>query len=256
MKQKESNVLIIILVVLVVLLALLVGTMILFVNKYFFIEGKPYPKNAEVLNLRGQEVSMEAYGAIREKLPDCRILWDVPFQNHTYPDDTTTLKVTALSEKDLDALAHFSALQEVDAAGCRDYEALGLLRERYPHLQVRYTVTIGGREYPQDAAAVTADQLTEEEIALLAYLPELKAVDATGCRDNSRLGILAGTYPHLDISYQVELLGQTFTEETVSATFRDPDVSADGADGSISRNLLQLEQDGAGQDLQQRRYGI
>ena len=225
MKQKESNVLIIILVVLVVLLALLVGTMILFVNKYFFIEGKPYPKNAEVLNLRGQEVSMEAYGAIREKLPDCRILWDVPFQNHTYPDDTTTLKVTALSEKDLDALAHFSALQEVDAAGCRDYEALGLLRERYPHLQVRYTVTIGGREYPQDAAAVTADQLTEEEIALLAYLPELKAVDATGCRDNSRLGILAGTYPHLDISYQVELLGQTFTEETVSATFRDPDVS-------------------------------
>ena len=226
MKRKSNKKPVIILLILVLLCAALLGSMVWFVSTHFFVGGKAYPDDARQLDLRGQILSVKEYDAIREKLPDCEIRWNIPFQNSAYPDTTTSLTVHSLSDADLQVLAYFPELAEVDASGCRDYAQIQKLQEQYPDLQVSYTVTIGGQEYAQDAAAVTSPELTEEDIAMMAYLPELKAVDASQCRDYSRLAVLAEAFPDVDISYRVEVLGQTFTEADVSAVFRDPDVAA------------------------------
>ena len=227
MKKRRSNKKpVLVLLILLLLCAALLGGMIWFVSTHFFVGGKAYPNDARELDLRSQILSVKEYDAIREKLPDCKIRWSIPFQNSAYPDTTTSLVVKSLSDADLQVLSYFPELKEVDAKGCRDYDQIAKLQVRYPHIQVYYTVSIGGQEYSQDAAAVTSPELTEEDIAMMAYLPELKAVDASQCRDYSRLAVLAEAFPNVDISYQVEVLGQTLTEADVSVTFRSPDVAA------------------------------
>lgn len=224
LKKRSRKSLLVTLTVLVVLSAGLLGGMAWFLNTHFFVGGRAYPKDADTLDLRNKTLTVQDYEQIRKKLPEAEIRWNVPFQNTAYPEDTTSISIRSLSDTDLDRLAYLTELKTVDAVGCQDYEQLMALRERYPEIELAYTVTIGGKDYAQDAKVVACDSLTDGEIALMAYLPELRSVDASGCADYSRLGVLAEAYPDLDISYQVELLGQTFTEETVSAVFDDPDV--------------------------------
>ena len=226
MKKRKSNQRpVVVLLILLLLCAALLGGMIWFVSSHFFVGGKAYPNDARELDLRNQILSVEEYDAIRSKLPDCEIRWNIPFQNSAYPDTTTSVAVRSLSDADLKVLGYFPDLAEVDATGCEDYDQIQKLQKQYPDVSVWYTVSIGGQEYPQDAAAVTSPELTEEDIAMMAYLPELKSVDASQCRDYSRLAVLADAFPDVDISYRVEVLGQTFTEADVAAVFKNPDVA-------------------------------
>ena len=65
------------LVLLAVLLLLGVGAW-WFNGTYFIAGGRPYRRDAQALDLRGQSVSVETYGKIAETLPGAEILWDVP----------------------------------------------------------------------------------------------------------------------------------------------------------------------------------
>lgn len=225
MSRKKSNQkTIVVLVILVLASAALLGGMVWFVSSHFFVGGKAYPNKAQELDLRNQIVSVAEYDAIRERLPDCTIRWNIPFQNSAYPDDTASVSVRSLSDADLEVLSYFWNLKEVDAVGCRDYEQLAKLRKQNPDIRLRYTVTIGGQEYAQDAESVTCTELTDADIAMMACLPELKTVDASACRDYEQIGKLTQAIPGLAVSYRVELMGQTFTETDAAATFQNPDM--------------------------------
>ena len=226
MKQKSRKGLIIALVVAIVILTGLIAWMLWFLNSHFFVSGKAYPNEAQVLNLRGESLDIEEYESIRGALPDCRILWDVPFQNGACPDDATELTISTLSGEDLEMLRYFPALKRVHADGCRDYDQLMQLRERYPHLQVEYTVPVNGQEYGLDTKTLTVSELTDEDIAMLGHLQELKYVDAAACRDYEGLAALRQLHPEVEVSYRVEVLGQTLTEADTAASFQMPDVSA------------------------------
>ena len=71
---------------------------------------------------------------------------------------------------------------------------------------------------------MAATDLSDEEIALFAYLPQLKTVDANACTDVARLAEVARTHTEIKLLYEVKLLGQTFNQDTISATFKNPDV--------------------------------
>lgn len=223
-RRKTNKKPIIVLLILLVLATGLLAGLIWFVNTHFFVGGRAYANDAKSLDLRNQILTVQEYEQIRERLPDCAIRWNIPFQNSAYPDDTASLSVRNLTDADVKALAFFEKLEKVDAAGCRDYEQLMELKKQCPDVEVFYTVTVGGQEYPWDAAAVKVSAVSDEEIEMLACLPELRAVDATSCQDEAGLAALTEAFPDLDISYRIELLGQTFTEADVTATFQKPDV--------------------------------
>ena len=226
MRRKRNNKPIIVLLILLILAASLLAGMAWFISTHFFVGGKAYANNARSLDLRNQIMTIERYDVIREKLPECDIRWNIPFQNSAYPDDTTSLSVRSLSDTDLNALSYFKNLKEVDASGCRDYVQLQKLRQMYPEVKLNYTVIIDGQEYPWDAAAVVCNALTDEDIAMMAMLPELKRVDASGCRDYEKIGQIAAVCPDAEIAYRAELMGETFTDADTSAVFDDPDVDA------------------------------
>lgn len=223
--KKSNKGLIIFLLVLVLVLGAVVAGMAWFLTSHFFVAGGAYPNDAEELDLRNKNLSVAEYEAVQAQLPDCAITWSVPFNGTTYPSDATSISLTKLSAEDLDLLSYFSELKTIEAAGCREYELLAELQQRYPEITLHYTVDIGGVEYDNTATHVVATNLSDEEIAHFAYLPNLQTVDANGCTDVSRLADTAKNHPEIKLIYEVTLLGQKFNQDTVSATFKDPDMA-------------------------------
>ena len=223
-RRKRNNAPIMILLILLLLAASLLGGMIWFLNTHFFVGGKAYANDADSLDLRDRELTVAQYEAIREKLPECEIQWNVPFQNGVYPDDSAVLTVQHLSDADLQMLAYFEDLKQVDAAACRDYDQLEKVKEQYPDVELIYTVDIEGQTYSLDTAFVVCKELSDRDIEMMSWLPELKSVDASECREYAQIGKLTAAIPHLEVSYQVELMGKVFTEADTSANFSDPDV--------------------------------
>lgn len=222
---KEKKRILILAGIAALLLCILVGGLVWFFTNHVFVSGKFYPKDATMLNLRGRNISLAEYDTLQEKFPDCTIFWDVPFQGRTYPEDTEQITVTSLSREDIVSIAHLPKLKTLYAAGCRDYSVIQEIQTRFPQLEVLYTVPVDGTEYPQDATSLTISSLTDSEVELLDYLPQLTTVDASGCRDYDQLLALQQRRPEISVQYQLELLGQSCSESTTSLTFSDPDVA-------------------------------
>ena len=67
-----KKVLTILLVVLLVI-ALAVGGYMVYQYTHIFVDDAVYAKNSEVLDLRGEDISIEHYLSVREQLPDCHV---------------------------------------------------------------------------------------------------------------------------------------------------------------------------------------
>ena len=181
MYQKERKLNPVLLIVLAAAL-LAVGIAVWFLLTHVWVAGTFYSRNADVLDLRFADVTTADYDKLRKKAPNSEILWRIPFQGKTYDQDTDVLYVTSLTDEDVATLDYFTRLKTVEAQECTDYPQLAALTARRPEVTVEYAVTIDGRKYPQDTAVVSISGITEEEINLLTYLPELTAVTAVGCR--------------------------------------------------------------------------
>ena len=210
----------------VLVLALAVAAAVWFFTSHFFVEGAPYPKEATALDLRGKAISVAHYEAVQAELPDCDITWEVPFQGKTYAEDTKSISFISLTEEDIHALEYLPELTKVDAVGCTDYEMIGKLQQLYPKCKVLYTVTIDATEYDQDAGQVSVENLTAEDVALMAYLPKLKTVAAEDCTDYDQLLALQQERPELEVTYSVPLLGEVYESATTELTLEDPDMEA------------------------------
>ena len=68
MSRRSNKKPIIVLLVLVLLVAALLGGMVWFVTSHFFVGGRAYPRDAEVLDLRSQNLSVKKYESIRQEL--------------------------------------------------------------------------------------------------------------------------------------------------------------------------------------------
>lgn len=222
MNRKACTVLVIVLV-LVLLLAATVG-LIWFNRNFALVEWHVYPRNAEFLNLRGKEITVEHYEAIRERFPDCEIYWNVPFQGGHYPEDTTQITVTSLTDEDVAVLGYLTQLKTVHAENCEDYAQLAKLQQSKPNCEVCYTVTIGGKEYPQDAKSATVASLSDAEVELFDYLPQLASVDAMGCKDYDQLLRLRERHPDCEIRYSVPVAGEEYDTDVTEMTLTEPDV--------------------------------
>ena len=231
MYQKERKLNPVLLIVLAAAL-LAVGIAVWFLLTHVWVAGTFYSRNADVLDLRFADVTTADYDKLRKKAPNSEILWRIPFQGKTYDQDTDVLYVTSLTDEDVATLDYFTRLKTVEAQKCTDYPQLAALTARRPEVTVEYTVTIDGREYPQDTAVVSISGITEEEINLLTYLPELTAVTAVGCRTPEQMTQLRDFCQEKGLSFALR-----FGTKTYPDTVEELDVTG-VTDGELE--LLQL----------------
>ena len=170
---------------LMVLLALTVLLSVVFgvfwnLRHYTLVDFRFYPKGLQQLDLRDREISVRHYEKLLSRMPECEILWNVPFQGNAVPWDTKEITISALSREDMKLLSCFDGLERIHAEDCTDYENLLELYRNRPDLQVEYTVCLGGEGYPVDTERLVLEAAGQEETSLLGYLPNLKRVLCTG----------------------------------------------------------------------------
>jgi len=158
-------------------------------QNYVLVELNFYPRHAQQLDLRGENISVRHYEKLRRRLPDCEILWDVPFQAAELPNDTEEITLVVLTEEDVRVLDCFPRLKKVYAQACGDYRNLLLLQQRRPEVEVMYSVALGGRRYACGETEITVSGLTAEEFSLLECLPRLRTVYCGGGDPESVSGL-------------------------------------------------------------------
>lgn len=193
--------------ILVITLAVALAATWFITKNYVVVNWRLYPKGQEVLDLQKQSLSPQEYDALCWNLPYSQILWSVPFQNQYISSEAEEITISSLSVSDIPQLMYLSKLKTVDAEGCTDYAALAALKTQMPALDVRYRVPVSGTEYSSDATSVTVTTLSEADVENLNYLPKLKTVNASQCRDFETLQQLKQAHPQWNIDYTTSIAG-------------------------------------------------
>ena len=149
-------------------------------DNHIFVEDAVYPKSAQSLDLRESDISFDHYDQVHQQLPECYILWMVPFQGSKYASDSQSLTVTELTQEDAQILLnYFPALTALDASGCDDYALLSSLQEQMPQCQITYQVDLGGTVCELDTAQLDlqpGDYTYEALLENLTYLTQVSSV--------------------------------------------------------------------------------
>ena len=152
------------------------GGLQLYSEHYVNLNGVSYPIDAVVLDLSGRPlrnwkrlvrfpnlrqvdlrqtgITPEQYTQLRELLPDCAILWELPFQDGFYSLSTKTICLSSLTMEEAELLDYLPQLTIVEAWDCRDYDALTALQQRRPECKVLYNVELAGRLYDCDTQSL------------------------------------------------------------------------------------------------------
>lgn len=190
-------------------------------NTHIFVEDAVYPRDAEGLDLRGTGISADHYEALRAQLPDCEILWEVPFQGGYVENTAAEITVTSLTELDLALLSYLPQLQRVNAEGCRDYAQLWALMEKRPELAVSYSVTLDGEEYPHTTTGISFQ--TGADIAQIRenwkWLPQLEMLffEKPDADPQELIALYEECKERLvDCSWETEFMGKRYHSETTT----------------------------------------
>ena len=206
-------------IALVILLAAVVaGGVAWSLFHYHIVDFRFYAKDAENLDLRQKQITTRHYDKIRRKLPDCEILWNVPFQEGTLPSDAKEVSITALSEEEVDVLCYLTDLETVRAEQCADYPQLLHLRQRLPETRVLYAVPLNGEKYDQDTKEVTLSAVTAAEIDLLRCLPDVTAVTVDGKGSMDNFDLLRAYCHEQEIDFRLSLAGEAFSDGDTAVT--------------------------------------
>lgn len=226
--SKTKKILLILTVVLGLMLAALAGGVVWYKqvwypNAHVFVEDAVYPRDSTHINLRGTGISLQHYEALRQQLPDCEILWDLPFQGGFLPDDTRELTLSTLSDADVELLDYLTELKTVDATACRDYAQIFALRERRPEMEIRYQVEIGGELLAPNTTSLAYDGEEPEAAELLenlAWLPDMKQIHFVEPKMAAQdLVALREAYPNITVTWEKTVMGNAYPDDVKEFDF-------------------------------------
>ncbi len=188
-------------------------------SNHIFVDGQAYSIHATSLDLREEDITMEHYDEVHAQLPNCEILWMVPFQGGSYSSDSQSLSVTTLTQEDVDILLeYFPNLTKLDASGCGEYALLSDFQQQRPQCQVVYQVDLGGVSVELDETELTleiGDYDYDTLMENLVYLPQVSAITLrTPELSTEQIEQLRAAYEQIDIRCTVALLGVEYDTDT------------------------------------------
>ena len=93
-------------------------------------------KSLTALDLRDNELTVEAFDAIRSLVPKADVRWSVPLGKARYDSASEQIAVPDFSKADIARLGYFPKLSSLDASGSADYTALMEAQAMHPDLAV------------------------------------------------------------------------------------------------------------------------
>lgn len=182
-------------------------------------------KALQVADLRNTSLTAQDYDTLRAALPDCQILWLVPFQGEYLDPETTSLTVSSLTEEDVSLLGYFTNLQTFDMMACSDTDAALKIKELHPQCDVKWMVPFQGQTLSYDTKTLTITSLSMEDVEMVRHFTQLKSIDAKNCTDLDAIMELYQQYPDVQVSWTVPVGSQDLPCDTTELELED--VSAD-----------------------------
>lgn len=201
-------------------------------------------QNLTSLDLRDTGISAQDYDTLHQALPECNILWSVPFQGGYLDSTTQSVTVSTLSPEDVEALSYLSALTYVDGTGCTDVEALYTLAQLHPNCQVDYTLTVQGVTCALDSLELTLPTVNSEDMVLIhQHIPALETLTLTQLQNEPEaLLTLMEEYTDITFVWDTEILGVTVNSQADFLDFSDIIVDDPEALESLITRLPNLTQ--------------
>lgn len=219
MKKNSVVTILVTLAVVVTLIAVGLTAFIIYQRTHIFVENKAYPISAQSLDLREEDISFAHYDSVHAQLPNCQILWNVPFQGGKVSNDATRISIQNPSSDDIWLLqTYFPKLKIIDASACDNYTALEQLQEALPNVSVSYTVSLGASVALPDATELELGQGTFDLDTLkegLLFLHQVKTVTFPKMALTlEEFQGLQEAFPDIDFSYTVDILGGEYESTT------------------------------------------
>lgn len=202
-------------------LGVLIIAMVILMSFFVTVGGELYPRFKQELDLTDNQLTVEEYVRLQEKLPKTRILWMIPLESGPVRSDAKQITLTGLSERDLALTDHLTDLETVYAEGCMDAVQLVALSQRRPQVEVQFAVHLGRGEYSPEDTAISVIGMTEEELPALAAMQNLSELTVAGASELSLVSRIREEYPRLDVEYIVTLGSRTYPGETRELTLKD-----------------------------------
>lgn len=220
MKKRIVTILLVIVIVLVLVIAGALG-FVWYRDNHVFVEGDAYPISSTRIDLREQDVTESYYLELQQALPQCEILWNVPFQNGKLSSDSQTITVSNLTEDDARMLQYFPNLKILDAtSGPADmnYALLESLANEKPEWDVRYEVDLGGKRVaPEETELALYPEEYDPDILgnNLVYLRQLTELTLhTPAMTEDAISALKEAHPEITILCTAEILGTEYDTDT------------------------------------------
>ena len=172
-------------------------------------------EHLQVADLRNTGLTPEQYDQLRTALPNCEILWLVPFQGDYLDPDMTSLTISSITEEEMSLLAYLPKLQTIDMTACTDVDAILKVKDLYPQCEIQWMVPFQGKSISYDVLQIVVSVLTEEDIAALRHFPNLQSVNARKCPDLDAIMELVRQYPALEVSWLVPIGAGSFAGDSV-----------------------------------------
>lgn len=256
MKEKGLNKVIVILVIAIILVGI-AGGGFWYLSGHVILQGEVYPiaetTQLTITSLTSNDVSKidrlenlttvnaqdcgdyDLLMRLQQHHPDCQVNYQVTIDGTAYPQDTTEITITSLTDAEMTQLRYLPELTHVDASSCRDYAQLMKLESVYPEYTVTYFVQVRGVDYAPETTALVLENVDtnglSEELTHLKALETLHLVNPEG--DGADLLALRRAYPDVSVTWEKEICGITFTDDATEVDLSRVDVT----------DLAQLEQD-------------
>lgn len=92
------------------------------------------------------------------------------------------------------------------------------LRSLLPDCRIYWDLPFQGKYYPDDTRSLAVDHITDDELPLLSYLPQLEVIDANGCQDHTVIARLQEAYPNVRVLCHMTVDGKEYTQDTTEVT--------------------------------------
>lgn len=142
--------------------------------------------NAKTVGLRGSRLPGETIAELCGEFPERFFLWDVPFEDRSFPSDAEEIELSGLQVESVrwveDRIAYMPRLRKVVMNDCGLSDAeMDALDGRYENIRFVWTVYIGRIPVRTDAEffapVVTGSFVYESEMAPLRYCRDIVAID-------------------------------------------------------------------------------
>lgn len=155
----------------------------------------------------------EVLMALQKRRPELEIIYTVRIGEEAYPHQAQRIDVKNFTEEEIARLGYLPDLETVVCSG-GDTRSIARLQDYCRDHDLEFCVSFRGKILAEDTGELSVEDISNEELNLLAFLPGLKKVHLDQPEASAELlQALCIARPEMEVTWEKTVLGQTCSSE-------------------------------------------